>query len=155
VRYYLLDRIEEIRYGDYLTAVKCISLSDDIFDEHFPGHPIFPGCLIQEGLAQAAGTLFELSMTAAKKPPLCCILSIVNRMKFRAPAYPGDRLLYRATIVAQREESGVAAVSAEIDGAVCAEGELTFTFADMSNPLLEANRKILHENSMRTTRIIP
>jgi len=62
MRFYLYDRVEEICYGRYMVAVKCITLADDVFDEHFPGHPIFPGSLIMEGLAQLGGALFELTM---------------------------------------------------------------------------------------------
>jgi 3-hydroxyacyl-[acyl-carrier-protein] dehydratase len=155
MRYYMLDRIEEIRYGDYITAVKGVSLSEDLFNEHFPGNPLFPGSLIMEALAQTAGSLFELTMMHENRPVLRSVLSIVNRMKFRNPAYPGDRIILKAKVVSVREESGVAAVTAEIDGAICAQGELTFTFVNVSNAVLEANRAMLYETCMRRARIIP
>ena len=51
MRFHLIDRIDEIHQGRYVVAVKCISLADDVFDEHFPGYPIFPGSLILEGVS--------------------------------------------------------------------------------------------------------
>ena len=155
MRYYLLDRIDEIRYGDRIAAVKCVSLSDDIFNEHFPGHPIYPGSLILEACAQTAGALFELTMINSGKEVLRCVLSIVNRLKFRSPVYPGDKIILRATCLSIRDDSGVASVSAEVDGTVCAEGELTFTFHRITNKILEENRKTLYDHCMRSTRIIP
>jgi len=154
MRYYLIDRIEEIRYGDYLKAVKCITLSDDVFNEHFPGHPIYPGCLILEGMAQAAGSLFELTMMNDNVDVKRCVLSIINRMKFRGAVYPGDRIIITAKILSSRDDSGVASVSADVDGKVCADGEITFTFHDISNEILEMNRKNLYENCIRNAKVI-
>jgi 3-hydroxyacyl-[acyl-carrier-protein] dehydratase len=154
MRYYLIDRIEEIKYGDYLKAVKCITLSDDVFNEHFPGYPIYPGCLILEGLAQAAGALFELTMIHNKVEVRRSVLSIINRMKFRGPVFPGDRIIITTKIISSREDSGVASVEAEVDGKVCADGEITFTFHDISNEILEVNRKNLYDNCMRSVKVI-
>ena len=154
MRFYLLDRIDEIHYGVSLSAVKCVSLSDDIFNEHFPGYPIYPGSLLQESLAQAAGSLFELTMMHEGREVLRCVLSIVNRMKFRAPVFPGDKIILNASVTSRREESGVARVSATVDGELRAEGELTFTFHRITNDTLEENRRTLYAHCMRATRVI-
>ena len=55
MRFHLIDRIEEVHYNSSITAIKCVSLSDDVFDEHFPGHPVYPGSLVIESLAHTAG----------------------------------------------------------------------------------------------------
>ena len=96
MRFHLIDRIDEIKYGEYITAVKCVSLADDVFNEHFPGYPVFPGTLIIEGLAQLGGSFFELMMDKERLPVKSCVLSIVNKMKFRKPVQPGDKLYFRA-----------------------------------------------------------
>jgi 3-hydroxyacyl-[acyl-carrier-protein] dehydratase len=155
MRYYLLDRIDEIRYGHSITAVKCVALSDDVFNEHFPGYPIFPGTLLLEALAQAAGSLFELTMMNDRSEVRRCVLSIVNRMKFRNPVYPGDRIMLRAAVVSVRDDSAVASVSADVDGKCCAEGELTFTFVRITNATLEQERATLYAHCMRNTKIVP
>jgi 3-hydroxymyristoyl/3-hydroxydecanoyl-(acyl carrier protein) dehydratase len=155
MRFHLLDRIEEVRYNDYITAVKCVSLSDDVFDEHFPGHPVYPGSLVIEALAQLGGSFFELILKHEGKPPRQSLLSIVNRMKFRRPVFPGDRMLLKAEMVARRDEYGVVVVSAEVDNERCAEGELTFTFMDIADDRLHDSRLELYKICMANTRELP
>jgi 3-hydroxyacyl-[acyl-carrier-protein] dehydratase len=154
MRFHLIDRIEEICYGKYITAVKCITLADDVFNEHFPGYPVFPGTLILEGLAQLGGSFFELMMKKEGKPIKRCILSIVNKMKFRRPAEPGDRLLMRADLDSMKDDYGVVKVSAEIEGEMCAEGELTFVFMDIKNDTLTSSRWELYDICMKNTKVI-
>lgn len=154
VRFHLVDRIEEVCYGKYITGVKCVTLADDVFDEHFPGHPIFPGSLIQEGMAQLGGSFFELTMKARGLPLRRSVLVMVNRMKFKRPAYPGDRILFRAEQVTMQEEYGVTMVRAEIDGTLCAEGELMFSFMDIPDPQLQAHREQVYQICMKDARII-
>lgn len=154
MRFHLIDRIEEICYGKYITAVKCITLADDVFDEHFPGYPVFPGSLILEGLAQLGGSFFELMMEHEGKSVKCSILSIINKMKFRKPAIPGDKLLYRADIASMRDDFGVVKVQALIENDVCAEGELTFTFMDIPDETLRNSRMELYKICMKNTRVI-
>ncbi len=154
MRFHLIDRIEEISYGKYITAVKCITLADDVFNEHFPGYPVFPGSLVLEGLAQLGGSFFELMMKHLNLSGKRSILSIVKQFKFRRPALPGDRLLYRADMVTMHEEYGVVKVKAKIDGEVCAEGELTFTFMDIPDETLHQSRLELYKICMKNTKIV-
>ncbi len=155
MRFHLIDRIEEISYGKYITAVKCISLADDIFNEHFPGYPVFPGSLIIEGLAQLGGSFFELMMDKENLPVKNSVLSIVNKMKFRKPVQPGDKLYLRADVISRREDYGVVKVRAEIEGEVCAEGELTFSFLEIPDETLRRSRQELYKICMKNTKIIP
>ncbi len=154
MRFYLIDRVEEIRYGEYIKGIKCISLSDDVFNEHFPGFPVFPGSLIIESMAQLAGTLFELTMKEGEGPLLRCALSMVNRIKFKKPVLPGDRMELTARVTGMREESGMAKVRVEVDGELCAEGELTFTFHEMDeNQALNDNRDQLYQIFLQQTKV--
>jgi 3-hydroxymyristoyl/3-hydroxydecanoyl-(acyl carrier protein) dehydratase len=155
MRFHLIDRIEEIHYGEFISAVKCVSLSDDVFDEHFPGHPVFPGSLIIEALAQLGGAFFELMLNREGKPARNSVLSIVNRMKFRRPVVPGDRMLLRADLVSHRDDFGVVSVRSTVDGEVCAEGELTFTFHDLGSDTLRNSRRELYDICMKNTRELP
>lgn len=155
MRFHLLDRIEEVCYDDYITGIKCVSLSDDVFDEHFPGHPVYPGSLIIEGLAQLGGSFFELILNREGKTTMRSVLSIVNRVKFRKPVYPGDRMVLRADIVSRHDDFGVVRVRSEVDGEVCADGELTFTFMNIENVNLQGSRLELHSICMKNTRVLP
>jgi 3-hydroxyacyl-[acyl-carrier-protein] dehydratase len=154
MRFHLIDRIDEIRQGRYVVAVKCISLADDVFDEHFPGYPIFPGSLILEGLAQLGGSFFEITMKDRGLPVKCTVLSIVREFKIRKPAQPGDRLVYRADILSMQEEFGVAAVKATLDDEICAEGELMFTVIDLPNEKIRQSREELYGIVTRQTRFL-
>ncbi|MFZ5952549.1 MAG: 3-hydroxyacyl-ACP dehydratase FabZ family protein [Candidatus Rifleibacteriota bacterium] len=154
MRFHLVDRIEEICYGSFITGVKCITLADDVFNEHFPGYPIFPGSLIQEGLAQLAGSFFELMRHKQNLPMKYSVLSIVNKMKFRKPVEPGDRLIYRADATIIRDDYGIAKVKATCGGELVANGEMTFSFLDVPDEKLFESRKTIYNICMKNTREI-
>ena len=155
MRFHLVDRIEEIRHGAHVTGVKCVTLADDVFDEHFPGFPVFPGSLILEGLAQLAGSFFEITMKERGLPPRRAVLAIVNRLKLRRPVGPGDRLVYRADILAMGEEHGQAKVAATLEGEPVADGELTFSFVVVDNEALQRSREALYDICTRQMRVLP
>ena len=150
----MLDRIDEICFGKYIIGIKCITLGDDVFNEHFPGYPIFPGSLIQEGLAQLAGCFFELIMEKKQITMTYSVLSIVNKMKFRKSSWPGDKLIYRADIITMRDDFGVAQVKAQLDGETTADGELTFSFINLADQKLMESRKELYQVLTRNAKII-
>ncbi len=154
MRFHLIDRIEEVCYPKYITGVKCITLADDVFNEHFPGYPIFPGTLILEGMAQIGGSFFELIMKEKKLPLKRSVLVIVREAKFKKPAVPGDKLLYRAEVLDMQDDYGAVKVTASIDGAPCAEGELLFSFVDVPNENLQKSREDMYDICMKNTRII-
>jgi 3-hydroxyacyl-[acyl-carrier-protein] dehydratase len=155
MRFYLIDRVEKICFGKYAAAIKCITLADEVFDYHFPGQPVFPGTLIIEGLAQLSGMLLELTVEKKEMPLKLCVPAIVNKMKFRKTAKPGDRLHMRADIVSLREDFGVVKVKAEIDGETCTEGELTFSLFVPRDEALRQSRKDVYKIYMRDAIEIP
>lgn len=154
MRFHLLDRIETVCYGKYITAVKCISLSDDVFNDHFPGYPLFPGSLILEGLAQLGGSFFEMTMNERGLPVKRAVLTIVRNLKLRKPAGPGDRLSYRAEIASMQDEYGVVKVSAVLDNEPCAEGELMFHFVDLPNEAIQRSRKELYAIVTKNMKVV-
>ena len=91
MRFYQVDKVTELCPGKYVEGVKCVSLDNDIFDEHFPGHPIFPGTLILEGLAQLSGMFLEWCRKDMGFAPRRAALSIVQKLKFRDMVTPGER----------------------------------------------------------------
>ena len=129
--------------------MKAISLSDETFNEHFPGYPVFPGSLILEGAAQLAGSFFEMTIARQNLPQKRCVLSIVNRFKFRQPAYPGDLLLFNIETETMQDAYGVVKVTVTNDGNACADGKLTFVFIDIKNETLHAARTALYQIWMR------
>ena len=140
MRYILLDRITLLQPPE-ARGVKCVSLSDDIFADHFPGAPVMPGALILEGLAQLAGVLLEAAMRARGRHDLHAILTMADRAKFRRLVRPGDRLELEAHLERVSEDGGQAVAVARIDGQVASEALLSFAFTQITNPAVLAKRR--------------
>ncbi len=149
MRFHLIDRIDEIKYGSYIKGTKCITLADDVFNEHFPAYPIFPGTLILEGMAQLGGSFFEMIMDRDGIKNRRAVLMMVNRMKFIKPSVPGDKLIYTAELKSMQDDFGVVAVKAENEGEVVAKGEITFSFITIESDLLQESRQTLYDICMK------
>lgn len=141
VRYILLDRITHLQPPELARGVKCVSLSDDIFADHFPGSPIMPGALILEGLAQLAGVLLEATMRERGRNDLHAILTMADRAKFRHVVRPGDKLDYEAHCERASEDGGQAQTTARLDGKLVAEAQLSFAVVQVTNPAVLARRR--------------
>ncbi len=95
----LLDRVTDYTLGESISAYKNITFNEPCFTGHFPGKPIFPGVLILEALAQAAGVLgFK---TAGNSDDLYLYAGIDNA-RFKRPVVPGDRLDFEVTLIKER-----------------------------------------------------
>jgi 3-hydroxymyristoyl/3-hydroxydecanoyl-(acyl carrier protein) dehydratase len=141
VRYILLDRITELHPPEVARGIKCVSLSDDVFADHFPGYPILPGALMLEALAQLAGVLLEATMRERGRHDLHALLTMADRAKFRQPVRPGDRVELEARVERVTEDGGQAQGWARVDGKVAAEAMLSFAFAQVTNPVVLAKRR--------------
>lgn len=141
MRYILLDRITVLQPPELARGVKCVSLSDDIFVDHFPGHPVMPGALILESLAQLAGVLLEATMRARDRHDLHALLTMADRAKFRHVVRPGDRLELEARTLTVTEDGGQAQSWARVDGTLAAEAQLSYAFAQVTNPKVLAKRR--------------
>jgi len=145
LRYLLLDRITALEPPEVARAVKCVSLSDDIFVDHFPGHPLMPGALLLEGLAQLAGVLLEATLRQRGRNDLHALLTMVDRAKFRHMVRPGDRLELEARGLTATEDGGRARAVAKIGDQMVAEAELGYAFARITNPkVIERRREVLN-----------
>ncbi len=140
MRFLLLDKITEWKLGESASAIKNIALSEDYFDDHFPRKPIMPGVLLIEGMAQLAGILLEESAKVEPGIKIKALMSIVEKMKFRNAAYPGDSLSYHAEIVSLNELGGRCKVYTRRGDDEIAEGSLVFSFHEFNEPVLEARR---------------
>ncbi|MEZ4821440.1 MAG: hypothetical protein R2942_03125 [Ignavibacteria bacterium] len=89
MRYLFIDKIKSIECNKSITAIKNVSLSEDVFTDHFMGYPVMPGALQIETVAQVATALLEVSSDFSFK----AILSIVEKIKFRKLIRPGDQLI--------------------------------------------------------------
>ncbi len=123
----LVDRVTEIDEGKSIKAYKNVSISEPVFEGHFPGHPIYPGVMIIEGMAQAGGVLAFKSASKeeqeAAKDKVVYFMSI-DKCKFRNPVRPGDRLEYELEVIKHRGNIWVLDGKAYVDGKLVAEAEL-------------------------------
>lgn len=125
----MIDRMIDIVPNESATGVRAISINDPIFLGHFPGHPIMPGVLIVEAMAQTAGALIMHSMNATAGDKLVYFMSI-DRARFRHPVTPGD--LLHIPVKMQRARKPVWRFSGEayVNGKLCAEAEYSAMIMD-------------------------
>ena len=120
----LIDRVLECTPGESLTALKNVTINEPFFPGHFPHHPVMPGVLILEAMAQATGLL---AFATLGKPPSDNELYYfvgIDKARFREPVEPGDQLIFKVRIEAQKRNIWKFSGVAEIDGRVAAEAEL-------------------------------
>lgn len=87
----LIDRVLEVKYGEEIRAIKNVTFNEPFFIGHFPDHPIMPGVLIIEAMAQAGALMVTSAPDFDPSTKLVYFMSIDNA-KFRKPVTPGDRL---------------------------------------------------------------
>ncbi len=140
MRFLLIDTITAWQPGQSGTATKNVTLSEDLFDDHFPLKPIMPGVLIVEGMAQLSGLVIEEGLRESKGQNLKALMSIIEKAKFRKPVYPGDTLEYRATVLSVNEDGAKAQVQAFVENELVADCRLVFSFHNVDNSRLESRR---------------
>ena len=116
----LVDRMEGIVLGERAIGIKNVTVNENFFQGHFPRHPVMPGVLIIESMAQTAAVLVVMTLGPSANGKLVYFMSIENG-KFRKPVVPGDQL--RIHVVKQRQRGAVwrFAAEAKVDGVVVAE----------------------------------
>lgn len=120
----LVDRVLECKPGESLVALKNVTINEPFFPGHFPHHPVMPGVLILEAMAQATGLLAFASLGhPPAKDELYYFVGIDNA-RFREPVEPGDQLIFRVRVLAQKRGVWKFAGTAEVEGRVAAEAEL-------------------------------
>ncbi len=123
----LVDKVLELEPGKRAVAVKNVTFNEPFFQGHFPGHPVMPGVLIVEALAQTGG--IAASSAEGNKGKLGLFTGI-DSMKFRRQVIPGDVLRLEADIIAVKMGMAKVKVCATVDGGIVAEGEIKFALVD-------------------------
>jgi 3-hydroxyacyl-[acyl-carrier-protein] dehydratase len=120
----LVDRVVNLELGKRIEAYKNLSINEPFFDGHFPDNPVFPGVLLVEAMAQAAGILGFKSMGKTPADGSIYYLVGVDNLRFKRPCVPGDRVHLHAEIVSERRGIWKFAVRAEVDGQLCASATI-------------------------------
>ena len=124
----LIDRVLEMVPGKSIKALKNVSINEPFFVGHFPHHPVMPGVLILEAMAQAAGILMLRRVSSEGK---IAFFMSADKIKFRRAVVPGDQLEVHVKLTKSRgEKIGVAEGTCKVEGKVVSSAELMFTIVD-------------------------
>jgi len=119
----LVDKILE-QEGNKIVGLKNVTINEPFFQGHFPGHPIMPGVLILEAMAQTGGILMFSKEENKGKIPL---FAGIDKARFKKPVYPGDQLIIKVEILKMVRGIGKAKAEAYVDDDLVASAELLFT----------------------------
>jgi UDP-3-O-[3-hydroxymyristoyl] N-acetylglucosamine deacetylase/3-hydroxyacyl-[acyl-carrier-protein] dehydratase len=122
----MVDRITKID-GNNIVGIKNVTMNEPYFQGHFPGHPIMPGVLQLEAMAQVAGIV--MLKRAEKENQIAYFMSADN-VKWRKPVYPGDTLSIEVELTRMRGAIGRAKGACKVRGEVVSEAEVTFMLRD-------------------------
>lgn len=129
----LVDRITRLEKGVCVEGYKNVTANEQIFLGHFPSKPIYPGVMIIEGMAQAGGVLAFVSTwgddISAAESKIVYFMTI-DRVKFRIPVVPGDRLDYHLEVLKHKGAVWSLDAKAFVDGKLVCEAELKAMVAD-------------------------
>ncbi|MEY2909515.1 MAG: 3-hydroxyacyl-ACP dehydratase FabZ [Pseudomonadota bacterium] len=120
----LVDRVVALEPGVSIEAYKNLTVNEPFFDGHFPENPVFPGVLLVEAMAQAAGILGFKTMGKTPADGSIYYLVGVDGLRFKRPCVPGDQVRLHAEILSERRGIWKFAVSAKVDGQTCASATI-------------------------------
>lgn len=117
----LIDKIIDVVRGESCTGIKNVSINEPFFQGHFPGHPIMPGVLIIEAMAQTAATLVVDTMDGIDANSHVVYFMTIENARFRKPVVPGDQLHIKVKKERRRGHVWKFRGEAFADGVLCAE----------------------------------
>jgi len=118
----LVDRVTEFEPNKRIVGIKNVTINEPFFQGHFPGHPVMPGVLVIEALAQAGGILTQLSHQSGAEGKLFYLVKIDNA-KFSKMVVPGDQLVLQVELKRTIRNMALYQGIARVDGeqVACAE----------------------------------
>jgi 3-hydroxyacyl-[acyl-carrier-protein] dehydratase len=120
----LVDGVLEMKEGESLVAVKNVTMNEPFFVGHFPNHPVMPGVLIVEALAQAAGILAYKSTNTLPSDGVLYLFAGIDNVRFRRVVLPGDQLRLEVKFLWQKREIWKLEAKAYVDGELACAADL-------------------------------
>ena len=120
----LVDRIIDLESGKKAVGLKNVTINEPFFDGHFPEKPVFPGMLLLEAMAQAAGILGFKSMDKTPEDGSMYYFVGADKLRFKRPCVPGDQIMLRAEIISDRRGIWKFDVSSDVEGELCASATI-------------------------------
>ncbi|MBE9487056.1 MAG: 3-hydroxyacyl-ACP dehydratase FabZ [Desulfuromonadales bacterium] len=124
----LVDRLEEVEEGKKVIGYKNVTINEPFFQGHFPDHPIMPGVLIIEAMAQVGGAYTAVIDKVGENQ--VTYFAGINKARFRKPVLPGDVLRMELEILSRRRGIYHFEAKAYVGDTLVAQAELKATFAD-------------------------
>jgi 3-hydroxyacyl-[acyl-carrier-protein] dehydratase len=120
----LIDRIISLELGKEITALKNVTINEPFFPGHFPHHPVMPGVLIVEAMAQAAAVLSFKTMNAKPSDDSVYYFAGIDSARFKKPVSPGDQIILNVKIDRILKGIWKYVGVARVDGVVVAEAQM-------------------------------
>ena len=127
----MIDRVIEVDLGKTLTAIKNVSINEPFFEGHFPHHPLFPGVLMLECIAQASAILASLMIDATASGKNVYLFAGVDKARFRRPVGPGDQLVFDVEFVKHIKKLWRCVGTIKVDGALTCSADVLFTYREI------------------------
>ena len=120
----LVDRVLELREGEYIRAYKNITVNEEVFNGHFPQAPIFPGVMIIEAMAQASGILGFKTIGKTPQDGSVYLFAGADNVRFRRQVIPGDCMQLEATVVSEKRGIWKFECKATVEGQLAASATI-------------------------------
>ena len=120
----LVDRVLELVPGKSIIALKNLSISEPIFEGHFPHLPVFPGVMLLEAMAQASGILGFKTVDKTPADGSIYYLAGADNVRFKRPCVPGDCIRLYSQIMGERRGIWKFSVRAEVEDTLCASATI-------------------------------
>ncbi|WP_341679414.1 3-hydroxyacyl-ACP dehydratase FabZ [Niveibacterium sp. SC-1] len=124
----LIDRVLELVPGERIRAIKNVTINEPFFPGHFPHHPVMPGVLVIEAMAQAAAVLSYKTSDVKPDEKTVAYFAGIDAVRFKRPVVPGDQLVFDITLLKNKADLWKYSGKATVDGNVVAQAELMCFF---------------------------
>jgi 3-hydroxyacyl-[acyl-carrier-protein] dehydratase len=120
----LIDRVTDLKLNQEITALKNVTINEPFFPGHFPYHPVMPGVLIVEAMAQAAAVLSFKTMNVLPSEDSVYYFAGIDNVRFKKPVSPGDQLILNVKIDRVLKGIWKYKAQAKVDDQIVAEAEM-------------------------------
>jgi len=120
----LIDRVTDLKLNEEITAIKNVTINEPFFPGHFPYHPVMPGVLIVEAMAQAAAVLSFKTMNILPSEDSVYYFAGIDNVRFKKPVSPGDQLILNVKIDRVLKGIWKYKAQAKVDDQIVAEAEM-------------------------------
>lgn len=119
-----IDRVLELVEGEYIVALKNVTINEPHFMGHFPNNPIFPGVYVIEAMAQASGVLALKTLKSEAQKNHAYVLAGADHVRFKRPIVPGDQIIIRSEVLNNKRGVWKFKAEAHVDGVLVTAAEL-------------------------------